>query len=109
MCVCVCVCVCVFVCSFMRVCVFVSKRVIRQFYMVVFLCDPPMLYSFVKGVVIIKGSVGPKDHLLGPDAFQNQIVGLQHIFRIRLVGYNTFFEAFQKSSCLTDRLFMTGP
>ena len=90
-------------------CVFVSKRVIRQFYMVVFLCDPPMLYSFVKGVVIIKGSVGPEDHLLGPDAFQNQIVGLQHIFRIRLLGHNTFFEAFQKSSCLTDRLFMTGP
>ena len=74
-------CVCVFVCGFMRVCVcvcvcvFVSKRVIRQFYMVVFLCDPPM-YSFVKGVVINKGSVGPEDHLLGPDAFQNQIVGL---------------------------------
>ena len=89
--------------------VFVFKSMIRQFYMVVFLCDPPMLYSFVKGVVIIKVTVGPEDHLLGLDAFQNQIVGLQHIFRVRLMGHNTFFEAFQKSSCLTDRLFMTGP
>ena len=34
-----------------------------------------------KGVVINKGSVGPEDHLLGPNAFQNQIVGPQHIFR----------------------------